>query len=122
MVFDVVAVVIFGFLGRAAHSEDLTPAGIASTTWPFLVGLAAGWLLLRVWRAPDQWPRAIGVVAITVALGHVVRVLVAGDSTHWTFVTVSLLVTAVLLLGWRLVMRFVGPSRVTEPADEAYRY
>lgn len=120
--FDLVAVVIFGVLGRAAHAEALTPEGIATTTWPFLVGLAVGWLVLQVWRAPDRWRRAIGVVLITVTIGHVVRVFVAGDSTHWTFVTVSLLVIAVLVVGWRLVMQFVRPNPVSETADEVHKY
>lgn len=119
--FDVVAVIIFGVLGRAAHTEALTAAGIFSTTWPFVVGLAVGWLVWRMWQVPDAWPRSIGLVAVTVALGHVVRVWVAQDTTHWTFVVVSLLVLAVLMVGWRLVMQFVRPHQDVSP-DAAHKY
>ena len=48
---DLVAVVVFAVLGRAAHNEALTPGGIAQTAWPFLAGLLIGWLVVRLWRS-----------------------------------------------------------------------
>ncbi|MGJ3509675.1 DUF3054 domain-containing protein [Enemella sp. A6] len=103
LLIDLLAVVVFGVLGRAAHSEALTPGGIAQTTWPFLAALVIGWLVVRVWQAPLRLNRAVLLLVVTVVLGNLLRVFVAQDSTHWTFITVTVLVLAALLAGWRLI-------------------
>ena len=50
-VLDTVLVVAFAALGRASHDSDLL-GGLWQTAWPFLVGLALGWLVTLAWRAP----------------------------------------------------------------------
>ena len=42
VVLDVACVLVFVIIGRASHGEGLI--GVASTAWPFLAGLAGGWL------------------------------------------------------------------------------
>ena len=51
-VLDACCVLLFVMIGRASHSKSETLAGVASTLWPFLGALAAGWLAAHVWRRP----------------------------------------------------------------------
>ena len=100
---DVCCVLIFVVIGRANHHAGDALAGIVSTSWPFLAGLAAGELATRVWRQPFALvPTGAGVWLATVALGQVLRV-VAGQGTAPTFIVVSLLFLGLFLLGWRLI-------------------
>jgi hypothetical protein len=56
-VLDIASVAIFVVIGRASHVKGESLAGIASTSWPFLCGLAAGWALSRAWPGAAA-PRA----------------------------------------------------------------
>lgn len=102
LVADVLAALVFVVIGRASHDRGETLAGIASTAWPFLAGLAAGWLAGRAWRRPTALYRT-GVPALfgTVAVGMGLRVL-AGQGTAIAFIFVTLFFLGLLMLGWRL--------------------
>lgn len=119
LAIDLVAVVIFAILGRAAHDEPLGVAGIAQTAWPFLVALLVGWLVVRVWKEPLRVARALLLLAVTVVLGNLFRVFIAQDTTHWTFIAVTVLVLGALLAGWRLIALLVLRGRRSETASEA---
>jgi hypothetical protein len=100
---DCCCVLVFVIIGRASHAHGDHVAGIASTAWPFLAGLAAGWLAVRAWRRPfGLVPAGVGAWLGTVALGMVLRV-VAGQGTAVAFVLVALGFLGLFLLGWRLV-------------------
>jgi len=104
-VADVGCVLVFVVIGRASHSKGESFPGLASTSWPFLAGLAAGWLAGRAWR----WPLAIvpaGVAAWlgTVAAGMVLRVI-AGQGTALPFIVVALVFLGLFVVGWRLAAR-----------------
>src|SRR5262245_18752537 len=100
---DVCCVLIFVAIGRANRHAGDALAGVGSTSWPFLAGLAAGELATLVWRQPFALvPTGIGVWLATVALGQVLRVL-AGQGTAPAFIVVSLLFLGLFLLGWRLI-------------------
>lgn len=102
---DVVCVVLFCAVGRRNHDEGLTAAGIASTSWPFLTGTATGWLLSRAWRRPTAvYPTGALVWSCTVAIGLLLRKATSAGVAG-SFVVVASTVTAVLLLGWRLIAR-----------------
>ncbi|GLZ09788.1 membrane protein [Actinomadura sp. NBRC 104425] len=103
---------VFVTIGRASHEEAASLPGIASTAWPFLAGLAVGWLVTRAWRRPEALlPAGVGVWVSTVAVGMVLRV-VAGQGTAVSFIVVASLFTALFLLGWRGVATVVrGPAR-----------
>jgi hypothetical protein len=105
---DVCCVLVFVVIGRASHTEGETAAGIVSTGWPFLCGLAAGWVVSRAWRRPFAL-RAAGlpVWLFTVALGMVLRV-VSGQGIAAAFVVVALAFLGLFLLGWRLLARLVS--------------
>ena len=54
---DAVLVVVFSTFGRGAHAEGFGVAQVWGTAWPFLVGLAGGWLILLATR---RAPASIG--------------------------------------------------------------
>jgi len=101
----VVAVLTFVAIGRSAHAHGVTLSGVAETSWPFLVGLAAGWVVARAWRRPlEILPTAVLVTVTCVAVGMVLRV-VAGQGTAPAFVLVALAFLGMALLGWRALAR-----------------
>ena len=102
---DVCCVLVFVVIGRANHHAGETLAGVASTAWPFLAGLAAGEVATRGWRlALALVPTGVGVWAGTVIGGQLLRV-VSGQGTEAAFIVVSLLFLGLFLLGWRLAVR-----------------
>jgi len=71
---DVAGVLVFAAIGRRSHAEGLTVAGVAATAWPFLVGTAVGWLLVRGWRRPAAIaPTGLVVWVCTVVIGMLAR-------------------------------------------------
>ena len=107
LVADIVCVIVFCTIGRRSHAEGLTVTGVAQTAWPFLVGTAAGWLLIRGWRRPAAViPTGLAVWVCTVVGGMLLRKATsAGVQT--SFVVVASIVTAALLLGWRGVAALI---------------
>jgi hypothetical protein len=104
-VLDCCCVLAFVIIGRADHIRGESLAGVASTAWPFLAGLAGGWLAARAWRQPFLlWPAGAGAWLGTVALGMLFRV-VSGQGTAVAFIAVALAFLGLLLLGWRLLAR-----------------
>jgi FtsH-binding integral membrane protein len=103
LIFDCCCVLLFVVIGRASHAKGESLGGIASTAWPFLVGLAGGWLAARAWRRPfGLFPAGVGAWLGAVILGMVLRV-VSGQGTAVAFIGVALAFLGLFLLGWRLV-------------------
>jgi len=127
--FDVGCVLAFVVIGRASHARGETVGGIASTAWPFLAGLAIGWVATLVWardrtrpgtarmRPGSRWrPAALapaGLIAwlATVALGMTFRVI-SGQGTAVAFIGVALAFLGLFLLGWRLLSRYIQVIRL----------
>ncbi|ORX00100.1 DUF3054 domain-containing protein [Mycolicibacillus trivialis] len=108
---DAVAVVVFCTAGRRSHAEGLTVAGIAGTSWPFLVGALVGWLAVRGWRRPRAIvPTGLVVWVATVVVGMLLRA-VTGQGVAAAFWVVATLSTAALLLGWRLAAALTSRRR-----------
>ena len=117
LVLDVVLVIVFCAIGRRSHDEANALTGLATTAWPFLTGLAVGWLAtVALYR--DKFdaflivPTGIVVWLSTLAVGMLLRV-VSGQGTAFSFVLVAGTVLAVVLLGWRAVAKIVTKSRAT---------
>jgi Protein of unknown function (DUF3054) len=99
---DVLCVLAFVMIGRASHQAGESLAGVTSTAWPFLTGLAAGEAATRAWRRPAAVaPTGVGVWLATVALGQLLRV-VSGQGTDAAFIAVSAVFLGLFLIGWRL--------------------
>ncbi len=109
---DAASVVLFCTVGRRNHAEAVTLAGVAETSWPFLAGLTAAWLLYRAWRRPTAvTPTGVTVWLSTVAIGMGIRAGI-GAGTALSFVVVATLTTGTLLLGWRAIACAVAGRRV----------
>jgi Protein of unknown function (DUF3054) len=104
---DIVCVIVFCTIGRRSHAEGLNLAGIVETAWPFLTGTLVGWLVSMAWRRPYAiLPTGVAVWLATVVVGMLLRKLTsAGTAT--SFIVVASISTAVLLLGWRGVLRLM---------------
>jgi len=104
LVIDALFLMLFVGIGRSAHSHGITVSGMASTLWPFAVGLVAGWLITwRRHRAGEAPLEGLVIVLVTVALGMLLRV-VSGQGTVLAFIIVALAFLTLFLVGWRLVM------------------
>ena len=111
VIVDVALLCLFAATGRRSHAEGVTPAGIADTVWPFVVGAAVGWMLSRGWRRPAAVvPTGVTVWIATVAVGMLLR-RVTGAGTAWSFVLVATVATGLLMLGWRIVAAGVSRRR-----------
>ncbi len=109
-VLDVVLVVAFAATGRASHDEAVLP-GLLVTAWPFVAGLAAGWVVTLAWRAPTRPIRTgIGVWAATVVVGMLLRA-VSGQGIAVAFVIVAAVVLGIALVGWRALASLVRRVR-----------
>jgi hypothetical protein len=84
---------------------------MVSTTWPFAVGLAVGWMIvLRRRQNGASLAAGVEVWLATVALGMTLRVI-AGQGTAFAFIIVALAFLGVLMLGLRFARRrLVDPS------------
>ena len=103
VILDCCCVLVFVVIGRASHTKGESLAGVASTAWPFLAGLAGGWLAAQAWRWPFRlWPAGVGAWLGAVALGMVLRV-VSGQGTAFAFILVAPAFLGLFLLGWRLL-------------------
>jgi hypothetical protein len=112
---DVCGVLAFVVIGRANHHAGGSLAGMTSTAWPFLVGLAVGEVATRAWRRPTALaPTGVGVWLATVAFGQMLRA-VSGQGTDLVFIGVSALFLGLFLIGWRLVAVRI-PAVRSQPA------
>jgi hypothetical protein len=115
---DSVIVLVFVAIGRTAHADGVTIAGLASTAWPFLAGMAGGWLALARGRR-DGMALSSGLMVwiSTVVLGMVFRV-VSGQGTAVAFVCVALGFLGLTMVGWRAVVVGTRRWRSTSPTPD----
>lgn len=122
---DVVCVVGFAMGGRSSHEETNSLVGIATTAWPFLAGLALGWVLLLAVPRPGGTRRdplsivpAGCLLALTAwSLGMVLRLL-TDQGASGAFPLVAAAFLAVTLIGWRAVWALISrraPRRSAAP-------
>jgi hypothetical protein len=113
VVLDLCCVLAFVIIGRASHGHGESLGGIASTAWPFLGGLAGGWLAVRGWRRPLALaPAGVAAWLGAAGLGMALRA-VAGQGTAVGFVLVALAFLGLFLLGWRAAARATRVTRLT---------
>lgn len=112
VVADVACVCLFVALGREAHQEGDALAGFLGTAAPFLIALAAAWLLVVAlrWSAAGL-PGGALVWFVTWALGLTLRGVVFHEGTAAAFVIVAATFLAVTMLGWRTAVLLVRRRR-----------
>jgi hypothetical protein len=104
VLIDLAIVLLFVGIGRTVHAHGLSLAGLASTAWPFLSGLAVSWLALIAYRREGTSLFAGIVVSIsTVAIGMSLRV-VSGQGIAVAFVFVALGFLGATMLAWRALV------------------
>lgn len=108
---DVFVVVLFVAIGRRNHDEGSALGGVLRTAAPFLIGLAAAWLIVRAWRRPMNVTVGIGLWPLTVLIGMLVRRLVFDDGTATAFVVVATVFLGAFVVGWRSIWRLVDRRR-----------
>ena len=104
IVVDVVLVAIFALIGRASHSESLTPAGVFDTAWPFIAALIVGWVVMVVRRRPGLTVGAGVFLWIVTVVGGMALRFASGAGTATAFIVVATVVLGALLVGWRAVV------------------
>lgn len=105
---------VFVAIGRRNHGESSALAGLATTAWPFVTGLVAGWLAATVWKRPlDSVPAGVCIWLVTVAGGMLLRAA-SDQGTAVSFMIVALTFLGLILLGWRgiaILLRRRTPGR-----------
>lgn len=104
---DIVAVLVFAAVGRLSHAESGDVVGLLATAAPFLVGVAASWLLRPVRRAPATLSAGLTVWIGTLVVGLAIRTVFT-RSLPLTFLLVAAVTLAALLIGWRGLAQLVA--------------
>jgi hypothetical protein len=102
---DIAVILVFDAVGRRNHDEGSGFGEVLRIAAPFLIGLAAGWVVARAWRRPFDLVTGCTIWVVTIAVGMVLRKTLFDRGTALSFVIVASVFTGVLLLGWRLVAR-----------------
>ncbi|MDA8369562.1 MAG: DUF3054 domain-containing protein [Nocardiopsaceae bacterium] len=112
---DLLCVLAFVLIGRASHEEGITLSGVAGTAWPFVAALVLGWAAMRAWRTPAAIvPTGIGVWAVTVAGGMLLRV-VAGEGAEPSFIVVASVFLGATMVGLRALALVARPRQRSAP-------
>ena len=103
-IIDFLLVLLFVAIGRNTHKDGFSLSGMTSTTWPFAVGLVAGWLVI-VLTHRNATAKSSGIIIAfsVVTLGMILRVI-SGQGTALSFVIVALLFLLLFFVGWRTLL------------------
>jgi hypothetical protein len=111
---DAGAIVLFAVVGRASHEEGIlgdSGLGLLNTLWPFLIGAAIGWVIVKAWIHPCAW-RPTGLVVWASALvGGMLLRAVSGQGVAVSFIIVAAIFLALTLIGWRVVAGAIAKRR-----------
>ena len=101
---DVAAVLVFVALGRSSHDEGTGITSVLNIAAPFLIGLAAAWLLVPLVRnQPFAVRSGVPVWLTTVVVGVLLRWFAWDRGTALSFVVVATVFLGLFILGWRVV-------------------
>jgi Protein of unknown function (DUF3054) len=117
LALDATLICLFAAIGRSRHGETGALLAVATTAWPFLAGMAAGWLvcLVAFRRVPLTVGDGIPVWICAVAIGMLVRSLTHAG-TAFSFIIVATIFLGAMLLGWRAVAAFMTRQRTSQHA------
>jgi Protein of unknown function (DUF3054) len=104
VVADVVSIMLFVVIGRRNHNESTSSIrGVVEVAAPFLIALALGWTMQRLWTRPLRVQRGIILWLITITFGLVLRRSMFDRGIALPFVIVATLFNGATLVGWRWV-------------------
>ena len=110
---DVIAISLFAPIGLISHDKGITLEGLARNALPVVVGFLAAALLLGAYRRPGL-ARLAAAWLIGVTAGVLTRAAILGHGygrTTFTFLTVTLVVTGLLLAAWRGLVAVLARRR-----------
>lgn len=109
---DLVCVLALALGGRSTHEPDETAWVVLVIAWPFAVAaiLAHVGLIRADRRSTRVWPEGVVIVAVTYALGMLLRAL-SGRGLATGFLVVAALFLTATMLGWRLVVGLAARRR-----------
>lgn len=111
-VADVLFIVLFVALGRKSHDEGgNVVVGTLKVAAPFVIALAAGWLVARAWKSPTAPTTGMVIWVVTLAGGMVLRHFVFDRGTALPFIIVAGCFTLLFLVGWRLLCEWRAAHR-----------
>lgn len=112
---DLVLVVLFTVIGRASHSESLTPSGIVATAWPFVTALLVAWAVMLLRKREHLTLGAGTFVWLTTWIGGLALRVIGGDTAAVAFIIVAGVTLLVFLVGWRLIAGRLVSRPATAP-------
>jgi hypothetical protein len=74
--------------------------------------------VLRAWNRPTDWRAGIGIWAITLVAGMLLRNLVFDDGTATSFVIVAASFLALFLIGWRVAFTLFERRQTRTPVGQ----
>lgn len=110
LVGDLLVLAAFAVLGRRTPKEAAGPAAagaVAGPAAPFVAGWVAGALASGVFRRgpmlrlTSMLARTLGAWIVAFPLAVVLRALLLGRPSPWTFYAVAVVVPLLMLLAWR---------------------
>jgi hypothetical protein len=109
-----VCVLALAFGGKGSHEANASDWVVLAIVWPYAVaaGLAHLWLTLRGRRAGRAWPEGAIALAVTYALGMILRAI-SGRGLAPGFLVVAGIFLALTMLGWRGVVQLAARLRAT---------
>lgn len=116
---DTATIVLFVAIGKREHEQDSAINALIGSAAPFLIALVVAWLVLQMWKRPTDWRAGIGVWAIVLTLGMLLRHFVFDDGTAASFVIVAASFLGFFLVGWRVVLSLIdrrSPDRIAADA------
>ena len=114
LVADLACVLALAVAGKSSHEAGASGWVVLAIAWPYALAaaLAHAWLLARGRPTHRAWPEGATVLAVTYALGMLLRA-VSGRGLAPAFLVVAGAFLAVTMLGWRVVVLVVARRRST---------
>ncbi|GMQ94559.1 MAG: hypothetical protein BMS9Abin12_2054 [Acidimicrobiia bacterium] len=100
---DAFVVISFAVIGSDVHGFTYRLVGILRVLGPFLIALAGGIVLLRVWRNPLSLFNGFALGGITLTAGMLMRGYLWNEGTPRPFMLVSAAWFVGLMVGWRVI-------------------
>jgi hypothetical protein len=117
LVLDLVCVLALAVGGKSSHDAGESEWVVLAIVWPFALATAVahGALISRDRPTHLLWPDGAMILAVTYALGMLLRAL-SGRGLAPGFLVVAAIFLTLTMLGWRVVMQIVARRRSASPS------